>query len=487
MRAFLLLFLLLSEAAAFGQNRAPVARDTTFLILKNDSYVGSLRGLVSDPDPGQTLTFSPVPGSIQNGVLDLDFNGRFTFTPTPDFQGRASFSFTVCDNGIPIGCAVAGGTVNLVAAGSLTENFEPDGRVPSVAGEALDQYLIARCWVLSDMRINRNNNPPPANSATFGEGWLVSGPLSRLNQDVSVTTPILEAESPLRVRFNYRIINSNTTIPRTLVVEAIAPDETVVVLSTQTLLAVTPATNPANNVVGTFDQTFTNLTGDYKIRIRLRNNSSGGTARFIVDNLALTNAQLKYVNGCPPSPVTLAYFRAQALPTGGEGPRQTRLTWATANERDNERFELEHSVDLRTFTTIGTVAGNGTVATGRAYEYRHDGALPGTNYYRLRQIDTDGTQHTLRVVAVTFEGVLAQAYPNPTREQLTLRLSSAADREAALTVRYPDGRVAWRETVRLDASGSTLLNLYDRLPGLYLLTLEVTGQVPARFRVVRAQ
>ena len=65
------------------------------------------------------------------------------------------------------------------------------------------------------------------------------------------------------------------------------------------------------------------------------------------------------------------------------------LEWETANEIDNERFELLRSEDGIDFEIIGMVKGGGTLAGGRSYEYIDEEPLFGSNYYQLRQVDFD--------------------------------------------------------------------------------------------------
>lgn len=67
------------------------------------------------------------------------------------------------------------------------------------------------------------------------------------------------------------------------------------------------------------------------------------------------------------------------------------LEWETTLEWDSYLFEVEHSVDGASFETIGEVAGQGTSATPKYYTFLHDKAATGVNYYRLKQIDYDGT------------------------------------------------------------------------------------------------
>jgi hypothetical protein len=70
--------------------------------------------------------------------------------------------------------------------------------------------------------------------------------------------------------------------------------------------------------------------------------------------------------------------------------KSAMLSWTTASEKDNARFDIEHSTDGRSFAKIGEVKGNGTTYTAVDYSFEHPTPAKGVNYYRLHQIDYDG-------------------------------------------------------------------------------------------------
>ncbi|RZK90605.1 MAG: hypothetical protein EOO62_34835, partial [Hymenobacter sp.] len=97
-------------------------------------------------------------------------------------------------------------------------------------------------------------------------------------------------------------------------------------------------------------------------------------------------------------PVQLAAFAATAAPN-----RAVRLGWTTASELNNAYFEVQHSLDGRTFAAVGQVQGRGTSAQASTYSFTD--AAPGaatTHYYRLRQVDADGTATFSPVQVVTL-------------------------------------------------------------------------------------
>ncbi len=93
------------------------------------------------------------------------------------------------------------------------------------------------------------------------------------------------------------------------------------------------------------------------------------------------------------------------------------------------------------------VPGQGTTLIPHDYSWIHMGVAPGTYYYRLKQVDLDGTTHLTDAVQVIVDGVtgvddktvpevfsLGQNYPNPFNPSTTISFSVEAGGHATLTV-----------------------------------------------------
>lgn len=115
-----------------------------------------------------------------------------------------------------------------------------------------------------------------------------------------------------------------------------------------------------------------------------------------------------------PLPVSLARFTAVAVRLDAQ------LRWTTASERNNDRFVVERSLDGTSFEAVGTVRSQGNSTRATDYEFADAGAARLTAadqllYYRLRQLDVDGTSTYSPVRSVTFgaKGAIS-VFPNPT-------------------------------------------------------------------------
>ncbi len=94
------------------------------------------------------------------------------------------------------------------------------------------------------------------------------------------------------------------------------------------------------------------------------------------------------------------------------------VRWATATEFNNDHFVLERSADAETFTEVARVQGAGVSVSPVFYSWTDRYPLPGINYYRLKQVDKDGSYRytgTVSVVVATQQ-LSPVVYPNPTAE-----------------------------------------------------------------------
>lgn len=170
----------------------------------------------------------------------------------------------------------------------------------------------------------------------------------------------------------------------------------------------------------------------------------------------------------PTLPVELSYFNAW-----NNGATNT-LQWITQSELNSDRFEIERSPDGYNFERIGTVQGAGTTTQELTYLWEDKAPLLGVNYYRLRQIDTDGTTNLSNVVAVVVnrKAGTAQLFPNPTSDRLTYQLNAA--QAEILTIRLTNvlGEVVQKWTFNTQVGINTqVLDLERFAAGTYLVTI----------------
>jgi len=112
-----------------------------------------------------------------------------------------------------------------------------------------------------------------------------------------------------------------------------------------------------------------------------------------------------------PTPVELAVFeliRAENL---------VSLKWITLSESNNYGFEIQRRTGDSAFEGIGFVSGKGTTANRNSYSFVDNEIKSDTYYYRLKQIDFDGTVAFSSEKMAVLENIqsfrLGANYPNP--------------------------------------------------------------------------
>jgi hypothetical protein len=137
----------------------------------------------------------------------------------------------------------------------------------------------------------------------------------------------------------------------------------------------------------------------------------------------------KQLNG--PLPVKLLEFDARCAGTTAS------ISWITATESNNDHFTLERSSDLTKWTTIATIQGAGNSNQVKHYAFTDEEAGDGINYYRLTQVDFDGTENVYAAIPVHCEDASLMDvtfYPNPFNEDLTVTFAGRASKEAEVLI-----------------------------------------------------
>ena len=145
-------------------------------------------------------------------------------------------------------------------------------------------------------------------------------------------------------------------------------------------------------------------------------------------------------------PIQLASFQAAVV----AHTTDVRLTWSTLSELNNYGFYVQRSSSAASgFVDCADnfVRGSGTSLSPKQYAWLEKSVTPGTYYYRLKQVDLDGTTTMTDPVRVTVEtptGVdngrapevfaLAQNYPNPFNPSTRIEFSVEQTGQATLIV-----------------------------------------------------
>jgi predicted esterase len=182
-------------------------------------------------------------------------------------------------------------------------------------------------------------------------------------------------------------------------------------------------------------------------------------------------------------PTTLAYFKGNAA-TG-----VAKLTWATAQEENNNRFEVERSSDGKSFAVVGVVQSAGNSSMQQTYTYTDPQEVRGTLYYRLRLVNIDGkTIMYSLVVPVTSNRakVRLEYFPNPVKESITVLVSDSQRGMLQIRLIGMDGKmIQQKQWMKKEESITAIMDAARLLPGIYLMEVTVGDQLREIRKIVK--
>jgi hypothetical protein len=148
------------------------------------------------------------------------------------------------------------------------------------------------------------------------------------------------------------------------------------------------------------------------------------------------------------------------------------LTWETKMEQNASRFEIERSADGTGWATIGTVQAQGNTSMPTGYSYTDSRMLPGTNYYRMKMIDLDGSSvySEVRILQVNAAGRLS-FFPNPARDYVNITLGDISSTNVKVRLISQAGVVVLEKSVAGGAGTTVTLPLQQLTSGWYVLQL----------------
>lgn len=167
-------------------------------------------------------------------------------------------------------------------------------------------------------------------------------------------------------------------------------------------------------------------------------------------------------------PVELLMF--EAVPTS---EREVDLIWITASEVNSDLFKVQRSSDLASWETISSVIAQGNSSEEQRYFITDKNPLSGHSYYRLEQVDFNGTSELSEVRDVYLSSgsisVSFSLYPNPSSGQVYV--SVASDIDCTFEILNSLGQ----KVMEVKTHGSETIVVSDLTPGVYFLEQSAQG------------
>jgi hypothetical protein len=162
-------------------------------------------------------------------------------------------------------------------------------------------------------------------------------------------------------------------------------------------------------------------------------------------------------------PVTLVSFDAVKQESS------SLLTWATTEETNSDRFEVQRSIDAKNWDKIGTLPSGGESKVLRTYQFQDQAPANGLNYYRLKMVDRDETFAYSRIRSVEFSTKPGlNVFPNPASDRLLIG-GYGQVKEVTL---YNAAGVKMLRNKMISAQG---IDVSKILPGVYAVELKLVN------------
>lgn len=329
---------------------------------------------------------------------------------------------------------------------------------------------IGSSWSSSDAThiASSTANPPPV--ATYVESNIspsASGPntiifnnCQPINTTYTLTSPVISSIGRSNIRIGFGVRRSSASIGVVSLAYFNGTD----------WIDISSDINP-----GADDQWFTNYfdlpsdaNNNSQLRFRFTLTTSRTQSCTAAPNLRIDDF---WVGQNFKLPIQLNSFEVNLL---NDRPK---ITWTILSELNNHHFLIEKSkdnIEFKEFTQVKSF-GNGT--SDKQVEYSFIDKTPGIGkiYYRLKQIDIDGTVTIFPSKAIFIHPDKILVYPTIVEDKVNLFLHKEFSTEIYWCIVSPNGQIILRGSRSIDNTDPVTLSLKKVPPGIYFLKTFADG------------
>jgi hypothetical protein len=216
---------------------------------------------------------------------------------------------------------------------------------------------------------------------------------------------------------------------------------------------------------------------------------ASAAAYYLVDNVWIAPVAGGLAPVCAPNssncinslPVELTNFDATASGSG------VKINWTTISEHNSEKFTVEYSNNGIDFSQVVSLPSKGGEGVFTDYEADHSDPKIGAAYYRLKQIDKDGsfTYTSLKQVNITEKSATVRIIPNPASDIVELNFYNASNGENVIEIEDVLGKVVLKENSKT-AIGNTKvqIDVSELNAGIYFVKLSARDN-KARVKLIK--
>lgn len=159
------------------------------------------------------------------------------------------------------------------------------------------------------------------------------------------------------------------------------------------------------------------------------------------------------------------------------GSSMVSISWSTAQEVNNDYFEIEYSRDGKNFEFIEKIEGAGNSNVKSDYEYQYKLENSGIYYYRIKQVDFDSkySYSEIRYIDISNESRISM-YPNPAHENLYISVKKKANFQVSL---YNSSGI------RVLESRKSELNLSQLPDGIYMVVIQTANKIESQKLIIK--
>lgn len=190
---------------------------------------------------------------------------------------------------------------------------------------------------------------------------------------------------------------------------------------------------------------------------------------------------------CDPLPVDFGLFTATLK------EKAIDLNWQTLTEANNDYFVAEKSIDALKFSSVGTIASQAINGNHRGVlNYLLTDAAPsqGISFYRIRQIDKDGTSEFSKIIKINYTGqvnneIITQYYPNPVKQRLIIQLGGGISEVESLRFSDVSGKIIRTERPAVAPGGIINVSTNGLRSGLNFATIVLPDGKQKTIKVIK--
>lgn len=193
----------------------------------------------------------------------------------------------------------------------------------------------------------------------------------------------------------------------------------------------------------------------YRVEVSYQILTGGSFTAF--DDFSLNNSQQS------PLPVNFMGIVAK------RNNNAVEVRWDIADEVNVKEYQVEKSMNGRSFSTVGSVSATGS----SVYGYTDGAAGTGTILYRVKSVDLDGKTKFSSVVRIKGANSYAtqlKLYPLPARNQVTIEHRQLGA-NARISINTMDGKML-KQVIPTNGASHTPVELGGMAPGMYIVRVD---------------